>query len=552
MRSSSLFTASKPAGGDHEVVPYEQFVGSMRIMDRWSTIETLTRMGWAGWSRAHAAFGLNEVSRISGARLAAIALAKCGNTGRRESVHGIESLLWRSLAIANDFTLDAALTAPAERLATRADASTVSELLPDLETCRAASIHISLARMFRAQWANQISSVDEILRLWWMLKRADARVLSDMESVLAMPPAMFVRAAHVGLVVAIQNQGFIDARHGLSRGLQFSYEVDSDALKLCARSISLSHREIENWHELEVARHPEEFRQYVSLPFTAAPIFPYRWGEQDHHYICPSPDLYLNAIPAILERAAVTAFVRRGLQFESSLESHGAREIVPRLENNFLTDLGFALDDYVEALARSLLGRDAVHRISKWEIGTDEQADFFITDGKSGLIVEVKRIIATEMAKDLLSHHGVVAVLEKLFKAYSQISSSYRRKAWQKQRSLRNIDEVCGLIVVDEAVVAEGGLLALLLDHRAHVRPYFEVMSVTEFERLISTHSVTSIVRLLRQKWIQGHVDQPLRLFAREARHPNTLTLRRRPDFLGELAKEIHRGHLPTEPRSWP
>ncbi len=71
---------------------------------------------------------------------------------------------------------------------------------------------------------------------------------------------------------------------------------------------------------------------------------------------------------------------------------------------------------------------------------------------------------------------------------------------------------------MDEAIAGDAGAVALLLDALGPVVPYFEVMSVSEFEDMLPVLGVESSVRLIRQKWISGKCDVPLRVFAAKER----------------------------------
>jgi len=76
-----------------------------------------------------------------------------------------------------------------------------------------------------------------------------------------------------------------------------------------------------------------------------------------------------------------------------------------------LTEYGNILEQYTVAYIASIVGRDRVHRIDEWENSSSPKADLLIIDGEFGLIVEIKRTLATEVEKSVLDAESTIEVL---------------------------------------------------------------------------------------------------------------------------------------------
>jgi hypothetical protein len=162
-----------------------------------------------------------------------------------------------------------------------------------------------------------------------------------------------------------------------------------------------------------------------------------------------------------------------------------------------------------------------------------------VVDGDSALVIEIKRTLATEVEKTILDAESAIEVLSKLSKAYSQCKTSDQRKPWRSDRIGRNIQHTEAIILVDDSVVAEGGILAMLLYELGAVSPRFETMSLSSFEDMIAVLGVRNSTLVIRQKWLTGNCDMPLAQYCRTVQGRARVTVPNARRLLETMSREI-------------
>ena len=271
----------------------------------------------------------------------------------------------------------------------------------------------------------------------------------------------------------------------------------STMLRVGANRLALRLSDLQDWHAREVLSLREGFRQYAPSPFAMSPLLETPDQAHSHqHYLCASPPVFIGAITHMVREAASRVGGQMGAPVASAY--------------------GYALEDYVEMVCRHHLALGQVFRVSKWEEPSVKQADLLLVSKQCGLLIEIKRSLASSTAKEILDTEGCLAVADKIGGAYRQCANTARSRPWRSD--LGELTEVAAIILVDEAIAGDAGAVALLLDALGPVVPYFEVMSVSEFEDMLPVLGVESSVRLIRQKWISGKCDVPLRVFAAKER----------------------------------
>ena len=94
---------------------------------------------------------------------------------------------------------------------------------------------------------------------------------------------------------------------------------------------------------------------------------------------------------------------------------------------------GAVLSDYVHQCSS---GAGIMYSVDAFD-GDQRRADWLLVNGDSGLIIEVKRALATgTLSRHLLTANGMCAVLKQLYGAYDQCPGT--REPTQLEASLRS------------------------------------------------------------------------------------------------------------------
>ena len=278
------------------------------------------------------------------------------------------------------------------------------------------------------------------------------------------------------------------------------YDVDQDTLRLAAYKLSTTRADIQRWIAEVEARFPEGAKQFVPTPLLTTPLLKLEIANGPP-YVCPS---LFHFISAARDR------VREAISQPGSTDVDSS-------------DLyGEYLVQYVQAFARAagvkVIDLDLLERRTK------KRADLLFIENDRGLIVEVKRSLATgSLSKHLLYPEGIIAVLQHLLGAFQQCQATQSRRAWKSEGI--ELGCIAAVILVDEPVGAEGGVFADLLGAQTQIDLPFEVMSVTEFENALGVLGTEALVDLIRRKWSDGLRDVPLAIYAKNFRKLETRTV---------------------------
>jgi len=135
----------------------------------------------------------------------------------------------------------------------------------------------------------------------------------------------------------------------------------------------------------------------------------------------------------------------------------------------------------------------------------------------------------------------------------SQGKASARRKAWRTDRVLRNVQHVESLILIDDLTIFEGGILAMVLYALGPVDPRFEAVDLVIFEDMMSVVGVKATVLTMRQKWLSGYCDMPIRQYARTIQQRGASRVSDARQLLRESAEEILGAlHIGDFDAAWP
>jgi hypothetical protein len=317
------------------------------------------------------------------------------------------------------------------------------------------------------------------------------------EQMLGMSVPTFVRAASALIALAVTSEpemGRVDLNRPIDQAFTEKYDVDADALRLAAYKLATSRDDLQLWLDDLVRNAPPGLLHYAPTPLASTPLLR---GDDLVDPKLPSHTLFLcpsiyHFIGAVRDRV------------KDAISAPG------QITEDTQTLYGEMLNRYV---ARCIEGTGRVINIDDID-GNDRRADWLLVADGCGLIIEVKRVLATgALSRHLVTARGMAAVLEHLYGAYDQCRSTRSGARWTTQCG--RLSEIAALVLVDEPVGAEGAVVSDLLARQtvAGVDPPFEVMSVAEFENAIHVLGVKQLVRLINEKWQRGYVGVPLGVY---------------------------------------
>lgn len=489
----------------------------------------LTSVSWVGWNGGFGGSPANEMAKAFAPRLAVLAAAQGSATSTREPTPlELIGLVHAYLRLRDAVSVPGMMDEMARDIARSVIRTPLAPILPDRAAAKNAAVMFDLARSLRAQWAVQFSSIEDLVRAWWVAKRVNERTDTQRatESVLGMSLPVFVRACQGLLTLAYASapQGRVALTGALEQRLVDQYELSDDVLRLAAFKLSRTPDEFTEWHHTDVDALPNGLKQYAPNPLSVTPLI--RIDEVvdpsaalSTHFLCPSVH-HLTVGANALIRASVA----------------GVRSI---WESNVGGVYGEVLEDYVELVLRTHAPQGNVYRVDGWENEQQRKADFFTFQDSCGLIIESKRSLGTEFDKHVLDAGGIVEILSKLNDAYFQCETTQRRRPWRREPRCRGVTSTAAIILVDELCAAEGGALSYLMQRSRAPDPPFEVMGVSEFENAIAVLGVKGLVSLIQEKWRTGNADLPLRLFASKVKRMTSTEVQNAKSYLQEVDQEL-------------
>lgn len=402
-----------------------------------------------------------------------------------------------SYYLAVDVASQSLLQEHESKLARAAIGTDLAALIPNLHAAQVAATACAVARIFRVQLLPSRSSLDELSKTWWIASRLDrdADQLRRAAMSLGMQVPVFVRAAVALLAFAVSSEpmGCVILERAIDDPFRKKYDVDADVLKLAAYKLATTRSDLQRWLD-EVQMHfPEGVRQFVPTPLLTTPLLALEMPGLPQ-YLCPSIHHFVSA---------VRDRVRDAISQDGSMPANTSE-----LYGGYLVE-------YIKAASSA--AELEVYDIDDMEAGTERRADLLFVEGDRGLIVEVKRSVATGgLSKHLLYPEGIAAVLLHLLGAFRQCQATLWRRPWQR-RGMR-LTRLAAIILVDEPVAAEGAVFSELLSAQTHVDLPFDVLSVTEFENAVAVLGVCGLVELLIDKWAARLQGIPLQVFASKVR----------------------------------
>ena len=302
----------------------------------------------------------------------------------------------------------------------------------------------------------------------------------------------FVRAASALLAFAVVElpRGYANLNRPVDEDFATKYDVDHETLRLAAFKLSTTRRDLQLWLD-DLQKTPSALRHHAPNPLATTPLL-----SVDGLVSPAPPPNTVHLCPSIFHfLGAVRDRVREAISGPSDMTVN-TQELY-----------GAVLSDYVHQCSS---GAGIMYSVDAFD-GDQRRADWLLVNGDSGLIIEVKRALATgTLSRHLLTANGMCAVLKQLYGAYDQCRATASRRNWR--RHCGPLRQIAALVLVDEPVGAEGAVVAELLSRNtvAGTEPPFEVMSVAEFENAIHTLGVQRLVSLIRGKWLAGHAGTPL------------------------------------------
>lgn len=303
---------------------------------------------------------------------------------------------------------------------------------------------------------------------------------------------VFVRAATALLAFAVtcDSTGGVIIERPIDDEFHAKYDVDIDVLRLAAFKLSTTRADLQRWVQEIQDSFPEGVRQFVPTPLLTTPLLSLETPGLAP-YVCPSIHHFISA---------VRDRVRKVISQDGGMPTNASQ-----LYGDYLVD-------YIKAAA--LAASVDVFDIDDMEPGTERRADLLFVERDRGLIVEVKRSVATGgLSKHMLYPRGIVAVLSHLLGAFRQCQATLWRRPWR--RNGLQLNRLAAIILVDEPVAGEGAVFSELLSSQTVVDLPFDVMSVVDFENALGTLGVRGLVELLIDKWGKRLQGIPLQLFAR-------------------------------------
>ena len=517
MTRALLHVLARPAGPANPLISFETLLTELSEFNAGNLAAGLAEFGWKGWAGEFATETDNALAVGVAGPLAALALAAGNDEGKRPTNGDIIDLHLLSLAVNN--TSDHVIRPMAEALAKLALTEPIAAMVPSLDAAQKAVSSFTIARMLREQWLPARTRMDELGRIWWIARRIDleAAHLERASTVLGMSVPTFVRAsiALLAFAVVAQPPGYVDLNRPIDEDFTAKYEVDYDTLRLAAFKLSTTRPDLQAWLN-DLLRVPSVLQNHAPNPLATTPLLSVDGLVQpappaNTVYLCPS---LFHFIGAVRDR------VREAIS--------GPSEMTINTQELY----GAVLSDYVRQCSA---GAGAIYSVDAFD-GDERRADWLLVKGRVGLVIEVKRALATgALSRYLLTANGMSAVLKQLYGAYEQCRATASRRNWRTHCG--TLDEVAALVLVDEPVGAEGAVVSDLLARQteAGADPPFEVMSVSEFENAIHALGVERLVSLIREKWKTGYGGLPLGTYFTKVRREKSVTI---PSARGHMLAE--------------
>jgi hypothetical protein len=493
MTKAMLKYLIKAVGPSTPLIDLETFLSELEQFTVSSLVAGFNNFSWQGWSGKFESSEDNKLAQSIAPTLALLGFAHGqidSSIGQQANNGDIIDLHTRYLAV--DSARYEMHKEDSLSIAKAVIGTDLAFLLPDLHAAEQAVNSFSLCRMQRAQMVPSHSSFDEITRTWWIARRLDidADQLKTAQRVLGMEVPVFIRSAIAILALAVtSNQiGCFSLERPIDASFTSKYDVDADTLRLAAYKLSASRDEIINCLRDIAASLRPGMHPFAPMPLMSTPLLRFTDSENPP-FVCPSIGHFISAIR---DR------VREAISQQGGMPTPAIRLY------------GDHLSKYVEA-AVTATGTSSIN-LDLIEPQNSKHADFFLSDGDFGIILEIKRSIAKGMSRYLVNAQGIADVLNHLLSAYKQCQSTHGRMPWKGLGI--SPSHIVSLILIDEPLASEGAVFAELLSAQVAVRPPFDVLSITEFEHVLGVHGVRGIVQMVERKWAMGLQGLPLDVFA--------------------------------------
>ncbi len=500
MTSALLRYMVRPAGPSNPLISFDMLLKKLGAFNAGLLAMGLADFGWKGWAGEFESITDNLLAVGIAGPLAALALAAGHDAGKHPTNGDIIDLHLESLAV-ND-TSDDVIRPTAEALARLAITEPIAAMVPSLAAARQAVSSFTLARMAREQSLPARARIDELGHIWWIARKIDneASHLGRTNTELGMPVPTFVRTSLALLALAVNNQprGYINLNRSIEEKFEKTYDVDIDTMQLAAFKLMTTRDDLRKWIEGQRASDASISRApnlLATTPLLSIDEFLDPTPPINTVYLCPS---LFHFIGAVRDR------VRQAISAPGQIEIN-TEELY-----------GSVLSEYVYHCST---GAGVMYSVDEFD-GNGRRADWLLVNGDAGLIIEVKRALATgTLSRHLLNANGMSAVLRQLYGAYEQCRATASRRNWS--RKCGPLTRLAALVLVDEPVGAEGAVVAdLLVSHtEAGADPPFEVMSVFEFENAVHALGVQRLVSLIREKWSRGFAGLPLSTYFTSVRN---------------------------------